>query len=66
VKLGECGAKPVAAPWLCDACYFSERGMAAVALGPGTILQAHTKDEHIAVADLEDGVDFFKRFLALL
>jgi len=65
-KLGECGAKPVGAPWFCDACFFAERGMPAVALGPGTIAQAHTKDEHIAVADLEKGVEFFQRFLASL
>lgn len=66
LKLGECGAKPVGAPWLCDACFFADRGMPAVALGPGTILQAHTKDEHIAVADLEKGVEFFGKFLAKL
>lgn len=66
VKLGECGAKPVGAPWFCDACFFAERGMPAIALGPGTIMQAHTKDEHIAVADLEKGVEFFKTFLAKL
>jgi acetylornithine deacetylase/succinyl-diaminopimelate desuccinylase-like protein len=65
-KLGECGAKPVGAPWFCDACFFAERGMPAVALGPGSIAQAHTKDEWIAVADLEKGVDFFRRFLARL
>jgi acetylornithine deacetylase/succinyl-diaminopimelate desuccinylase-like protein len=66
VKLGECGAKPVGAPWFCDACYFAERGMPAIALGPGTILQAHTKDEYIAVEDLERGVQFFGKFLAKL
>jgi acetylornithine deacetylase/succinyl-diaminopimelate desuccinylase-like protein len=66
VKLGECGAKPVGAPWFCDACYFAERGMPAVALGPGSIAQAHTKDEWIAVDDLEKGVAFFRRFLDLL
>jgi acetylornithine deacetylase/succinyl-diaminopimelate desuccinylase-like protein len=66
VKLGECGAKPVGAPWLCDACFFAERGMAAVALGPGSIQQAHTKDEFIAVADLEKGVEFFRKFLVKL
>jgi acetylornithine deacetylase/succinyl-diaminopimelate desuccinylase-like protein len=66
VKLGECGAQPVGAPWFCDACFFAERGMPAVALGPGSIAQAHTKDEHIAVADLEKGVEFFRRFLAKL
>lgn len=66
VKLGECGAKPVGAPWFCDACFFAERGMPAVALGPGTIRQAHTKDEHIAIADLEKGVEFFRKFIGQL
>jgi len=66
VKLGECGAKPVGAPWFCDACFFAERGMPAVALGPGSICQAHTKDEYIAVEDLQRGVEFFARFLSLL
>ncbi len=65
-KLGECGAKPIGAPWFCDACYFAERGMPAVALGPGSIEQAHTKDEWIAVADLEKGVEFFTEFLTKL
>ncbi|HEY3901198.1 MAG TPA: M20 family metallopeptidase [Chthoniobacter sp.] len=65
-KLGECGAKPVGAPWFCDACFFAERGMPAVALGPGSIQQAHTKDEYISVEDLQRGVDFFGRFLAKL
>jgi acetylornithine deacetylase/succinyl-diaminopimelate desuccinylase-like protein len=65
-KLRECGAQPVGAPWFCDACYFAERGMPAVALGPGSIAQAHTKDEWIAVAELERGVEFFASFLAKL
>jgi acetylornithine deacetylase/succinyl-diaminopimelate desuccinylase-like protein len=65
-KLGECGAKPVGAPWFCDACFFAERGMPAVALGPGSIAQAHTNDEHIAVADLEKGVAFFTEFIGRL
>ncbi|HEX8295929.1 MAG TPA: M20 family metallopeptidase [Chthoniobacteraceae bacterium] len=65
-KLGECGARPVGAPWFCDACYFAQRGMPAVALGPGSIAQAHTQDEFIQVEDLERGVEFFSRFLATL
>ena len=40
--------------------------MPAIAMGPGSIRQAHTKDEHIAVADLEKGVEFFTTFLAKL
>jgi acetylornithine deacetylase/succinyl-diaminopimelate desuccinylase-like protein len=65
-KLGECGAKPIGAPWFCDACFFAERGMPSVAIGPGSIAQAHTKDEWIAVADLEKGVEFFSGFLLRL
>ena len=65
-KLGECGAKPIGAPWFCDACFFAEKGMPAVALGPGSIAQAHTVDEFLAVEDLERGVEFFSRFLTKL
>lgn len=64
--LGECGAQPVGAPWFCDACFFAERGTPAVALGPGSIRQAHVKDEFIAVEDLEKGVAFFAKFIAKL
>ncbi len=64
--LGECGAKPIGAPWFCDAAIFAQKGVAAVAMGPGSIAQAHTEDEWIAVAELERGVDFFRRFLARL
>ena len=64
--LEACGAPAVGAPWFCDACSFAQQGMPAVALGPGTIAQAHTKDEFIAVADLERGVEFFRDFLGRL
>ncbi|MDD5198934.1 MAG: M20 family metallopeptidase [Terrimicrobiaceae bacterium] len=57
------GAGLATAAWFCDAASFAERGVPAVALGPGSIAQAHTKDEFLAVADLEAGVAFFKRFL---
>jgi acetylornithine deacetylase/succinyl-diaminopimelate desuccinylase-like protein len=40
--------------------------MPAVAIGPGRIDQAHTKDEFIAVDDLEKGVAFFREFLSRL
>lgn len=64
--LGQCGAPAVGAPWFCDACFFAERGMPSIAMGPGTIHQAHTKDEHISVADLEGGVKFFADFIGRL
>jgi acetylornithine deacetylase/succinyl-diaminopimelate desuccinylase-like protein len=65
-KLVDCGSHLVGAPWFCDASLFAERGMAAIALGPGSIAQAHTEDEWISVEDLEGGVEFFRRFLATL
>jgi acetylornithine deacetylase/succinyl-diaminopimelate desuccinylase-like protein len=65
-KLVEAGGRPAGAAWFCDAAIFSSRGTPAVAVGPGSIAQAHTEDEFIAVDDLEAGVDFFKRFLGSL
>jgi acetylornithine deacetylase/succinyl-diaminopimelate desuccinylase-like protein len=57
------GGKPVGAAWFCDAAVFSSRGIPAVAVGPGSIAQAHTEDEFIETAELERGVEFFKKFL---
>jgi acetylornithine deacetylase/succinyl-diaminopimelate desuccinylase-like protein len=57
------GAKPVGAPWLCDAAWLAEKGTPAVAAGPGSIAQAHTRDEFLSLADLEAGVVFYRRFI---
>ena len=62
-KLAAAGGKPVGAAWFCDAAVFSARGIPAVAVGPGCIAQAHTEDEFIETAELERGVEFFKKFL---
>ena len=62
-KLVEAGGKPAGAAWFCDAAIFSSAGTPAVAVGPGSIAQAHTEDEFIEVAALERGVEFFKKFL---
>ena len=59
-KLSSLGASPVGAPWFCDAAVFAAKGMPAVALGPGSIAQAHTADEWISVRDLEEGTAFEK------
>jgi hypothetical protein len=60
------GGSPTGAPWFCDAAVFSAKGMPSIALGPGSIAQAHTADEWISTADLEEGADFFERFLRSL
>jgi acetylornithine deacetylase/succinyl-diaminopimelate desuccinylase family protein len=62
-KLGACGALPVGAPWFCDGAIFAEAGSPAIALGPGSIAQAHIADEWISLEDLEAGTAFFEKFL---
>lgn len=62
-RLLSIGSRLTTAPWYCDAGRLAEGGIAAVACGPGSIAQAHTKDEFLAVADLEAGCDFYRRFL---
>jgi len=64
--LAECGGEGVPAPWFCDAASFAAKGTPAVAIGPGSIAQAHTADEWIRVEDLEKGVKFFGHFLQKL
>lgn len=63
LKLQSIGSKLVTAPWFCDAGRLGEKGLAAVACGPGKIAQAHTKDEFLAIEDLEAGVEFYKKFI---
>jgi len=60
------GSKLTGAPWFCDAAVFAEAGIPAVAAGPGSIAQAHTNDEWIAVSELEQGVHFYRAFLEAL
>ncbi len=65
-KLVSIGGTIATAPWFCDAALFGKSGIPAVAVGPGSIKQAHTKDEWIAIDQLEKGTDYFKRFLGSL
>jgi acetylornithine deacetylase/succinyl-diaminopimelate desuccinylase-like protein len=63
--LEKSGGKCTGAPWFCDAAVFARHGIPAVAVGPGSIAQAHTCDEWIGVDDLRRGVEFYSRFLEL-
>ncbi len=54
------------APWFCDAAVFAARGIPSVALGPGSIHQAHTSDEFIDLSELEKGKDGYKAILLSL
>lgn len=57
------GSELTTAPWFCDAGRLANGGIPAVAVGPGSIAQAHTKDEFLAVDDLLSGVEFYAAFL---
>ncbi len=63
LTLQKMGSRLVGAPWFCDAARLAAAGIPAVAAGPGSIAQAHTADEWIAIDDLECGVDFYRTFL---
>ena len=54
------------APWFSDAAHLSAAGIPAIAFGPGSIDQAHTKDEFIKVDDFLEGCAFFKDFIKQL
>ena len=64
-RLRAAGFPLTTAPWFCDACVFSEQGMPGIAIGPGSIAQAHTIDEFLSISDLEDGVEGFRRMIRL-
>ena len=51
------------ADWFCDANLFSQYRIPAVAFGPGSIAQAHTRDEYIRSADLAAGERAFYAYL---
>jgi acetylornithine deacetylase/succinyl-diaminopimelate desuccinylase-like protein len=65
-RLQSIGAALSGAPWFCDAAVFAAKGCASIAIGPGSIAQAHTADEFISITDLEDGGRFFLNFLKSL
>ncbi len=54
----------IGAPWFADCSVMAKSGVPAIAFGPGSIQQAHTKDEFIEMAELDQGVNVFREFLA--
>jgi acetylornithine deacetylase/succinyl-diaminopimelate desuccinylase-like protein len=57
------GSKLTGANWFCDAAFFALEGTPSIAIGPGSIRQAHTADEFIEIAELERGAEFFTNYL---
>jgi acetylornithine deacetylase/succinyl-diaminopimelate desuccinylase-like protein len=63
-RLGNTARGLTTAPWFSDASVLSAPHCPAICIGPGSIAQAHTKDEFILLRDLEDGTDFFRRWIS--
>lgn len=59
-------SKAVGAPWFSDAAHLNAAGIPSICIGPGSIDQAHTKDEFIKVSDLEAGVVYFENLIKSL
>jgi acetylornithine deacetylase/succinyl-diaminopimelate desuccinylase-like protein len=57
------GSRLTGASWFCDAAFFFLEGIPAVAIGPGSMAQAHTANEFIEIFELERGAEYFKNFL---
>jgi acetylornithine deacetylase len=53
------GSKICGAPYGTDAAAFSAVGVPTVVFGPGSIDQAHTADEFIAIDELKLGTEIF-------
>jgi acetylornithine deacetylase/succinyl-diaminopimelate desuccinylase-like protein len=62
-RLGEQSRGFATAPWFSDASVLSGPRCPAICIGPGSIAQAHTKDEFILLRDLEEGAEFFRRWM---
>ncbi|MCE0498262.1 MAG: M20 family metallopeptidase [Methylacidiphilales bacterium] len=64
-RLGKAARGFTTAPWFSDASILGGANCTAVCIGPGSIAQAHTKDEHILLSDLEEGAGFFRRWMTI-
>jgi acetylornithine deacetylase/succinyl-diaminopimelate desuccinylase-like protein len=62
-RLGKTARGFTTAPWFSDASVLSGPNCPAICIGPGSIAQAHTKDEFILLDDLEEGTNFFSRWI---
>ena len=60
------GTSLAGAPWFSDAAHLSNGGIPSICIGPGSINQAHTADEFIATAALQQGAEFLTHFIRSL
>lgn len=56
-------AEPCGVPFGCDASKLSRAGIPSIVFGPGSIDRAHTADEYIEIDQVEEALEFQRRFL---
>jgi len=56
-------AGPCGVPFGCDASKLSRAGIPSIVFGPGSIDRAHTADEYIELDQVEQALEFQRRFL---
>jgi len=56
-------AEPCGVPFGCDASKLARAGIPSIVFGPGSIDRAHTADEHIEIDQVEQALEFQRRFL---
>jgi len=55
--------EPLGVPYATDAGDLGSAGIPTIVLGPGSIAQAHTKDEYLELEQLERGVELYLRLM---
>lgn len=58
--------QPRGVPYFCDAAVLASGGVPSVVFGPGNIAQAHTRDEWIALDQLQQATEILEHFLGAL
>ncbi len=58
--------RPAGVDFFCDASILAHGGIPSVVFGPGNLAQAHTKDEWVAIAQVERATAILTRFLSEL
>jgi len=56
-------AEPCGVPFGCDASKLARAGIPSIVFGPGSIDRAHTADEYIEIDQVEQALEFQRRFL---
>jgi len=56
-------ARPIGAPFGCDATKLSRAGIPSIICGPGSIAQAHTADEWVCLRELEIAMEFYRELI---